>query len=159
MRMSKEERRVQLIETMKDLHKQAQCQADFTAERIAQSAGISTVWLYKLARSEFQILRSQLSGPRLLRDEELTQLRHENAELKKKLQDVETKLHTTAVKELDEAIVELERYEKDNIQLRQQVTLLHKRLEEGGHIIIQPPSYGSTRSHLTVVSTIDTPQK
>src|SRR6266487_4774207 len=157
--MSKAKRRAQLLEIMKDLHQQAQRQADFTAEKVAQAAGISTVWFYKLVRPEFQALRAQLSGPRLLRDEELAQLRHENAELKKRAQNLESKLRTTPVDELDEAIRELERYEKENLQLRQQIALLQKRLEEGGHVIIQPSSYGSTRSHLTVVSTADPLEK
>lgn len=157
-KMSKAERRVQLLEVMKDLHQQAQCQADFTAEKIAQAVGISNVWFYKLVRPEFQALRAQLSGPRLLRDEELTQLRRENADLKKKVQNLEVKLRATDVEELDEAILELERYEKENIHLRQQIVLLQKRLDEGGHVIIQPSIPGPTRSHLTIVSAVDTLQ-
>jgi len=153
--MRRTERRRQLIDIMHGLHQQSQSQADFTAAKIAESAGISTVWFYKLVRPEFQALRSQLSGPRLSRDEELSRLRCEVADLRQKLQEVQHKLRTTAVEDLDEAILLIERYEKENIQLRQQVALLQKRLGEGGHVIIQP-SHGSAQPHLIIVNNDDT---
>jgi hypothetical protein len=155
MSMKADERRAQLLEIMCDLHRKAQSQVDFTAPKIANSAGISTVWFYKLVRPEFQALRAQLSGPRLLRDEELSRLRCEVADLRQKLQEAQHKLRTTAVEDLDEAILLIERYEKENIQLRQQVALLQKRLGEGGHVVIQP-SHGLARSHLIIVNNDDT---
>jgi septal ring factor EnvC (AmiA/AmiB activator) len=151
--MKRTERRSQLIEIMHDLHQKAQIQADFTAAKITESAGISAVWFYKLVRPEFQALRSQLPGPRLSRDEELSQSRREVAELSQKLEEAQHKLRTTAVEDLDEAILLLERYEKEIIQLRQQVALLKKRLDEGGgQIIVQPAPHGPARPNLTVVN-------
>lgn len=153
MSMKVEERRTQLLEIMHNLHREAQSQADFTAQKIASSAGVSTVWLYKLVRPEFQALRAQLPGPRLSRDEELSRLRRELADLRQKLQEAQHKLRTTAVEDLDEAILLLERYEKENNHLRQQVALLERRLEEGGRVIVKRPSpQGSLRPNLTVVS-------
>ncbi len=152
MSMKADERRTQLLEIMHALHQKAQSQADFRAPQIAESAGISTVWFYKLVLPEFQALRAQLPGPRLTRDEELSQLRREVADLRQKLQEAEHKLRSTAVAELDEAVLLLERYEKENNHLRQLVALLQKRLQEGGQIIVQPSPHGSTRPNLTVVN-------
>ena len=63
-RMSATERRAQLLTIMQEIHAKAQSQADFTAAKIAQAAGISTVMLYRLVRPEFQTLRSELPGSR-----------------------------------------------------------------------------------------------
>lgn len=160
MSMKADERRAQLLEIMCDLHRKAQSQMDFTAPKIANSAGISTVWFYKLVHPEFQALRAQLPGPRLSRDEELSRSRCEVAELRQKLQDTQHKLRTTAVEDLDEAILLLERYEKENNQLRQQNALLKKRLndEGGGQIIVQPSPHphGPPRPNLTIVNNDDT---
>jgi hypothetical protein len=157
MKRSKEETRAQLITIMDELYQTAQSQADFTPEKIAKLAGISTVWFYHLVRPEFQALRSQLAGPRRTRDEELYQLRHEVADLREKLKRAQNELRTTSVQDLDEAILLIERYEKENIQLHQQITLLKKRLEEGGQIIVQQIPSGSTRSRLSLVNTTDLP--
>src|SRR6266487_4926732 len=154
MNMKADERRTKLLEIMHGLHQKAQSQADFRAPQIAESARISTVWFYKLVRPEFQALRAQLPGPRLTHDEELSRLRREVADLHQKLQEAQHKLRTTAVEELDEAILLLERYEKENNHLRQQVALLKKRLDDegGGQIIVQPAPHGPQRPNLTVVS-------
>lgn len=154
--MKAKERRAQLLEIMNELHQKAQNQADFTPAKIAEAAGISRVWFYKLVRPEFQVLRSQLTGTRILRDEELFQLRRENADLRQQLKKAQLELRTTAIKDLDEAILLIERYEKENIQFRQQIALLQKRLEDGGHVIVQQIPSESARSHLTLVNTSDT---
>jgi hypothetical protein len=155
MRKKATETRTQLIEIMNRLHQSAQSQADFTAEKIAGLAGISTVWFYHLVRPEFQVLRSQLTGPRRTRDEELHQLRCKVADLSQQLKKAQIELHTTSVQDLDEAIILIERYEKENIQLRQQVAILKKRLEEGGQVIVQQTSSESIRSRLTLVNAND----
>ena|SRR5438132_69739 len=157
--MKRTERRSQLISIMQDLHQKAKSQADFTAARVAETAGVSTVWLYKLVRPEFQALRSQLTGPRFSRDEELFQLRQQVTHLRLQLKKAQLELRTTTVEDLDEAILLIERYEKETIHLRQQVALLQKRLEEGGQVIIQHVPSGSARSRLTLVDTPDSQPK
>ncbi|HZU70498.1 MAG TPA: hypothetical protein VFA09_24715 [Ktedonobacteraceae bacterium] len=153
--MKATDRRTQLLEIMNELHQKAQSQRDFTPAKIAEAAGISTVRFYKLVRPEFQELRSQLPGPRLSRDEELFQLRREVADLRQQLKKALLQVRTSAIEDLDEAIRLIEQYEKENIQLRQQIGLLQKRLEEGGQVIVQP-SHGSARPHLTIVNNADT---
>lgn len=155
MKRNKSETRAKVIKIMNELYQNAQSQADFTPEKIAEAAGISKVWFYHLACSEFQALRSQLDGPRLSRDEELFQLRRERDELRQQLKEARNQLRSAAIKELEEAIIEIERLEKENIHLRQQIALLKRRLEEGGQVIVQPTPLGSARSHLTLVNPAD----
>ena len=68
-RVSGTERRAQLLTIMQEMHEKAQSQADFTAAKIAQAAGISTVMLYRLVRPEFQTLHSELPGSQRPTDE------------------------------------------------------------------------------------------
>src|SRR5882724_13282270 len=131
-RMSSRERRDHLLTLMHEMHRKASSQADFTAEKIATAAGVSTVLLYRLVRPEFQTLRSELPGSRRSGDEILRQLRLENTSLRQQLREIREKLRTTAVEELDEAIRLMERLEEENLQLRGEVKLLRKRLQEGG---------------------------
>ena len=63
-----------------------------------------------------------------------------------------TKLRTTAVEELDEAIRLMERLEEENLQLRSEVKLLRKRLQEGGNVFVHAPIPGIGRPQLTVMS-------
>ena len=154
-RLSAEERREQLLQMIQELHQQAKSQTDFTAEKVAELAGISTVLLYRYVGSEFKSLRNQLPGSHRSADEALRQLRHENDDLRRQLREAQEKLRTTAVEELDEAILLIERLEEENLQLRGENKLLRKRLEEGGRVIvpISPPSV-SGRS-LTIVNHTD----
>jgi AraC-like DNA-binding protein len=94
-RMSATERRAQLLTIMKEMHENAQSQADFTAAKIAQATGISTVMLYRLVRAEFQTLRSELPGSRRPADEVMRTLRLENADLRRQLKEAREKLRTT----------------------------------------------------------------
>ena len=143
------------MKIMNEIYQNAQSQADFTPEKIAKAAGISKVWFYQLVCSEFQTLRSQLDGPRLSRDEELFQLRRERDELRQQLKEARNQLRSAALRDLDEAITEIERLEKENIHLRQQIALLKRRLEEGGQVIVQPTFPGEARSHLTLINAAD----
>lgn len=155
MRRTKPETRAEVIKIMNEIYQNAQSQADFTPEKIAEAAGISKVWFYHLVCSEFQALRAQLDGPRFSRDGELFQLRRERDELRQQLKEAQLQLRSTAIKELEEAIIEIERLEKENIHLHQQVTLLKRRLEEGGQVVVQLASPGPARSRLTLVNPID----
>lgn len=150
-RMSATERRSQLLTIMHDLHQQAESQADFTPKKIAELAGISKVMFYRLVCSEFQALRAQLPGPRRPYDEVLRNLRLENADLRRQLREAKAKLRTTAVEELDKAMQIMEALEKENLQLRNQVELLNRRLREGGHVIVQISPQETPRHNLRVV--------
>ena len=136
---------------MQEMHEKAQSQADFTAAKIAQAAGISTVMLYRLVRPEFQTLRSELPGSQRPADEVMRTLRRENADLRRQLREAREKLRTTAVEELDEAIRLMERLEEENLQLRNEVKLLRRRLEEGKHTVVYAPANRLTGSGLTLV--------
>lgn len=150
-RMSATERRSQLLTIMHDLHQQAESQADFTPKKIAELAGISKVMFYRLVCSEFQTLRAQLPGPRRPYDEVLRNLRLENADLRQQLREARAKLRATAVEELDKAMRIMEDLEKENLQLRNQVELLNKRLREGGRVIVQISPQDTPRHNLRVV--------
>lgn len=151
-RMSAAERRSQLLTIMHDLHERAGSQADFTPKKIAELAGISKVMFYRLVCSEFQTLRAQLPGPRRPYDEVLRNLRLENADLRRQLREARAKLRATAVEELDKAMRIMEDLEKENLQLRNQVELLNKRLREGGNVIFHIPPHGTPRPNLRVVN-------
>ena len=151
-RMSAEERREQLLQIMQRLHQQAANQAEFTAEKVADIAGISTVLLYRYVGSEFKALRNQLPGSHRSTDEAMRQLRHENDDLRLQLRDAQEKLRTTAVEELDEAILIIERLEEENLQLRGENRLLRKRLDEGGRVMVQLPSNRTSSHSLRIVS-------
>ncbi len=150
-RMSAIERRAQLLTIMQEMQAKAQSQADFTAAKIAQAAGISTVMLYRLVRPEFQTLRSELPGSQRPTDEVMRKLRLDNADLRRQLREAREKLRTTAVEELDEAIRLMERLEEENLQLRGEVKLLRRRLEEGNHTVVHAPTNRLTGSGLTLV--------
>ena len=150
-RMSGTERWAQLLTIMQEMHEKAQSQADFTAAKIAQAAGISTVMFYRLVRPEFQTLRSELPGSQRPADEVMRTLRLENADLRRQLREAREKLRTTAVEELDEAIRLMERLEEENLQLRSEVKLLRRRLEEGNHMVVHAPANRLTGSGLTLV--------
>jgi len=150
-RMSATERRAQLLTIMQEMHEKAQSQTDFTAAKIAQAAGISTVMFYRLARPEFQTLRSELPGSRRPTDEVMRTLRLENVGLRRQLREAREQLRTTAVEELDEAIRLMERLEEENLQLRAEVKLLRRRLEEGNHLVVHAPANRLTGSGLTLL--------
>ncbi len=151
-RMSATERQAQLLTIMQEMHAKAQSQTDFTAAKIAQAAGISTVMLYRLVGPEFQTLRSELPGSQRPSDEVMRTLRLENAELRRQLREAREKLRTTAVEELDEAIRLMERLEEENLQLRGEVKLLRKRLQEGGNVFVHAPVPGTGRPQLAIMS-------
>jgi hypothetical protein len=150
-RMKAEERREQLLALMADLHRKAETQGDFTAESVANAAGISTVLLYRYAGAEFQALRAQLPGIHRVRDEVVHELRQENAELRQQLQDAQGKLRSTALSELDEAIHMIELLEEENLHLRGEVKRLHKQLEERTRVVVHVPTTQSQVSRLTLV--------
>lgn len=158
-RMKAEERREQLLVLMAHMHQQAQTQADFTAETVSKAAGISTVLLYRYVGIEFQGLRAQLPGIHRVRDEVMGELRHENAELWKQLQEAQEKLRTTALTELDEAIRMIELLEEENLHLRGEVKRLRKQVEEKTRVIVHIPTNSSSSSSLTIVNKENGPKE
>jgi hypothetical protein len=58
-RRTAEEGKEHLLAVMREIHAQVASQSTFTAQRVADAAGISTVWLYKIAGEEFRALRVQ----------------------------------------------------------------------------------------------------
>src|SRR5437764_15048969 len=79
-------------------------------------------------------------------------LRLKNADLRRQLREAREKLRTAAVEDLDEAIRLMERLEEENLQLRSEVKLLRKRLQEGGNVFVQAPIQGIGRPHLTMMN-------
>jgi AcrR family transcriptional regulator len=150
-RMKAEERREQLLALMTHLHQQAQTQEDFTAERIAKAAGISTVLLYRYAGDEFQALRAQLPGIHRVRDEVMSDLRRENGILRQQLQEAKAQLRATALSELDEAIRMIELLEEENLHLRGEVKRLRKQLEERTRVVVHVPATHSQTPQLALV--------
>lgn len=150
-RMKAKERREQLLVLMTQLHQQAETQADFTAEAVTKAAGISTVLLYRYVGTEFQTLRAQLPGVHRVRDEVVSELRRENAELRKLLQTAQENIRTTALTELDEAIHMIELLEEENLHLRGEVKRLRKQLEERTRVVVHVPATRSQTSRLTLV--------
>src|SRR2546430_15579994 len=80
-RRTAEEGKEHLLEVMREIHAQVASQSEFTAQRVADAAGISTVWLYKIVGEEFRALRAQLPGSRKTRDEEVAALRQGKAQI------------------------------------------------------------------------------
>lgn len=156
-RMSAEERRHQLLSIMQELHQSAKYQADFTAKKIAQIAGISTVMFYRLVRLDFQTLRSQLPGPRRPYDEVVRNLRLEIIDLRRQLREAKAKLRATAVEELDQAWHIMQELEKENLQLRDENKLLRQRLREGGQVVVSEPVQRTSRANLSVVNSEKAP--
>ncbi len=129
---------------MADIHRKAETQGDFTAEAVAKAAEISTVLLYRYVGAEFQTLRAQLPGVHRIRDEAMSKLRQENAELRQQLQEAQEKLRVTALSELDEAIRMIELLEEENLHVRGEVRRLSKQLEERTRVIVHVPANRSS---------------
>jgi hypothetical protein len=134
-RQTAEEGKEHLLSVMKAIHAEASSQSEFTAQRIAAAAGISTVWLYKIAGSEFRALRAELPGSRKTQDEEVATLRRENAELRAQLKAEKEQARLASSAALKKAIVMLEQWEQENLELRGHIRVLTRRLEQAGAYI------------------------
>lgn len=138
---------------MREIHAQVTRQSEFTAQRVADAAGISKVWLYHIAGEEFRALRAELPGSRKTRDEEVAALRQENAQLRTQLQAAQAQARLASSAALKKAMVMLEQWEQENLELRGHIRVLTRRLEQaGGYIDIAPTSaQTSRRGHLKPV--------
>jgi hypothetical protein len=152
-RSTAEEGKEHLLTAMREVYAQATSQSEFTAQRVADAAGISKVWLYHVAGEEFRSLRAKLPGSRKTRDEEVAALRQENAQLRAQLKATQEQARLESSDALRKAIVLLEQWEQENLELRGHVRILTRRLEQGGGYvdIIATPSQTNPRSHLKPV--------
>src|SRR5262249_45928008 len=101
--------------------------------------------------TEFQALRAQLPGVHRVRDEVVSELRREKAELHRQLQTAQENLRTTALTELDEAIHMIELLEEENLHLRGEVKRLRKQLEEKTRVVVHVPTNRPHTSALAIV--------
>jgi hypothetical protein len=145
-RKTAEEGKERLLAVMQEIHAQVTSQSEFTAQRIADAAGISKVWLYHIAGEEFRALRAELPGSRKTRDEEVAALRQENAQLRMHLQTAQEQARLVSSAALKKAMVMLEQWEQENLELRGHIRVLTRRLEQaGGYVDITTPSYQTGR--------------
>src|SRR5690349_15262028 len=143
-----------LLAVMREIHTQVTSQSEFTAQRIADAAGISKVWLYHIAGEEFRALRAQLPGSRKTRDEEVAALRQENAQLRSQLKAAQEQARLASSTALKKAMVMLEQWEQENLELRGHIRVLTRRLEQaGGYVDIAPSSLQV--DHKTKLKSVD----
>lgn len=152
-RRTAEDGKERLLTVMREIRAQVSSQSEFTAQRVADAAGISKVWLYHIAGDEFRVLRAQLPGSRKTRDEEVAVLRQENAQLRSQLKAAQEQARLASSTALKKAMVMLEQWEQENLELRGHIRVLTRRLEQsGGYIDITPKSpSASNRGHLKPV--------
>jgi hypothetical protein len=140
-RRTAEDSKEHLLAVMQEVHAQVSSQSEFTAQRVADAAGISKVWLYHIAGDEFRALRAELPGSRKTRDEEVAALRQENAQLRTQLKAAQEQARLASSAALKKAMVMLEQWEQENLELRGHIRVLTRRLEQtGGYVDITPPS-------------------
>ncbi|GHP00064.1 hypothetical protein KSF_101110 [Reticulibacter mediterranei] len=121
--------------------------------KIAPSPVRCRVWLYHIAGEEFRALRAELPGSRKTRDEEVAALRRENAELRAQLKTAQEQARLASSAALKSAMIMLEQWEQENLELRGHTRVLTRRLEQtGGYADITPPtSQAGRKSHLKPV--------
>jgi regulator of replication initiation timing len=137
-RMSLVERRRSVLKIMREMHKTAKNQDEFTPKKAAQNAGISVVWLYHLVGKEFRKLRSQLEGPRRPIETVISRLKAQIKALKKEVRELKAKLKAVAVEQIAEAIRMIELLDSENRMLRAEIKMLRQRLDESDVIQISP---------------------
>lgn len=139
-RMSSDKRREQLLQVMETMFEKAPTQADFTAQKIAGEAGVSTVLFYRMVGERFKELRSQLDGPRRPEGTAIGKLKGTVKDLRRQVRELKTRLKGAALAEIAEAIRLIEGLDEENRMLRSEVRMLRRRLKEGGVVIIPPES-------------------
>jgi len=149
-RRTAEDGKEHVLAVMREIHVQVSSQSEFTVQRIADAAGISKVWLYHIAGEEFRTLRAALPGSRKTRDEEVATLRQENAQLRAQLKAAQEQARLASSTALKKAMVMLEQWEQENLELRGHIRVLTRRLEQaGGYVDIATTSpQASRRGHL-----------
>jgi hypothetical protein len=104
------------------------------------------VWLYHIAGEEFRALRAELPGSRKTRDEEVAALRQANAQLCTQLKAAQEQARLASSTALKKAMVMLEQWEQENLELRGHIRVLTRRLEQaGGYIDVPLTSSSASR--------------
>ncbi len=83
--------------------------SEFTAQRVADAACISKVWLYYFAGEEFRSLQAKLPRSHNTRVEEMAALRQDNTQLRAQLKEVQEQARLTPSDALKKAIAMLEK--------------------------------------------------
>jgi hypothetical protein len=106
-----------------------------------------------IAGEEFRALRAKLPGSRKTRDEEVAALRQKNAQLCEQLKAAQEQARLASSTALKKAMVMLEQWEQENLELRGHIRVLTRRLEQaGGYVDIAPTSSpASHKGHLKPV--------
>lgn len=128
--MKSDERREAALKIMREFHAGVARQEDFTARIVAQKAGISVVWLYRLVGQEFCELRSQLEGPRHPKETVINRLKKQISALRKEVLQLKAKLKHAAADQISQAIRLIELLDSENRMLRSEVKMLRERLAE-----------------------------
>lgn len=137
-RMSKSERKEQLLQVMNLVYEKAEDQSQFTAGIIADRGGVSTVLVYRRIGSEFKELRSTLPGIRRSPQTVESQLRQKNATLERDLEESKDKYKAELSGDYANAIRHIEALDEENRILRGRVSILEKRLKEAGLVVEWP---------------------
>lgn len=153
-RMPSDKRREQLLQVMGAMFEKARTQADFTAQKIADEAGVSAVLFYRLVGERFKELRSQLEGPRRPVGTAIGKLKGQVKELRQQVRELKARLKAAALAEIAEAIRLIEGLDEENRMLRSEVRMLRRRLAEGGVVIIPPESPGYRIKRHSLVSAV-----
>lgn len=153
-RMSSDKRREQLLLVMGAMFEKARTQADFTAKKIVDEAGVSAVLFYRLVGEKFKELRSQLDGPRRPKGTVIARLKAQVKELRRQVRELKARLKAAALGEIAEAIRMIEGLDEENRMLRSEVKMLRRRLAEGEVVVILPdsPEYRIKRRSFTSTS-------
>lgn len=138
-RMSRTERRDQLLRIMHSQYRKAKDRSDFNAETISDEAGVSEVLVYRLIGEEFKSLRSQLKKPSSTSKKGAARLRRENNGLRRQAVALEDKYKVNNDKDYAEAIRHIEAQDEEIRMLRGRVRLLEERLQEK-MVVIEIPS-------------------
>jgi uncharacterized protein YheU (UPF0270 family) len=139
-RMSSDKRREQLLQVMETMFEKARTQADFTAQKIAGEAKVSTVLFYRMVGERFKELRSQLDGPRRPEGTAIGKLKGTVKDLRRQVHELKARLKGAALAEIAEAIRLIEGLDEENRMLRSEVRMLRARLTQGEVVVVLPPS-------------------
>jgi hypothetical protein len=127
LRMSRTERREQLLKIMCEMHVKAESQNDFTVRMIAREACVSVVWVNRLVQPEFRMLRSKLLGSHRSGKTVERKLRQQIAELSSRLAELKSKYEANIKGDFAAAIRHIEDLDRECRIWRAKAELLESR--------------------------------
>lgn len=140
VRKKKAERHQQLLKIMQDLYSSSRTQADFTVDKIAEEAEVSSVIVYRLIGPEFKELRGLLPGSRRSPSSVNAELRRELESAREEI----SKLKAERKSDIEDAIAGInevvEELDGENRRLRSRCDLLEQRVQEKGFVVVEVPS-------------------